>query len=75
MVSSGEGVAGCRFAVLCMLKHEDGVVNLEGGTKLDTHNLDYVALRQQQEGLSIDLLPKKHRIQLNYNSSMDSQSD
>ena len=50
------GVASCRLVVLSVLEHQDGVVYLEGRTEFHAHDLDDVALGQQQEGFPVNLL-------------------
>lgn len=50
------GFVGCRLVVLSVLEHQDRVVDLEGGAEFYTHDLDDVALGQQQQGLPVNLL-------------------
>lgn len=41
------------------LKHEDGVVDLEGRTQLDAQDLHDVGLCEKQESLSVNLLQRQ----------------
>lgn len=51
------GSAGGLFSVVfCRLEHENGVVDLQGRAQLDTEYFNYVALVQEQEGLTVYLL-------------------
>ena len=52
-MGSAEGLFSIVF---CRLEHENGVVDLQGRTQLDTEYFNYVALVQEQEGLTIYLL-------------------
>lgn len=51
-----DGTVASLESLVCALEHEDGVGDLEGGTKLDAHDLHYVGLIQQQEGLAVNHL-------------------
>lgn len=42
-----------------MSEHQDGVVDLEGGAELHAHYLNDISLRQQEEGLAVDLLVRE----------------
>lgn len=44
---------------VCVLQHEDGVVDLQGRSQLDWQDLDDVRLGEQQEGLAVYLLKGK----------------
>lgn len=52
----GSAQKGIFSDVFCRLEHENGVVNLQGRTQLDTEYFNYVTLVQEQEGLTIYLL-------------------
>lgn len=49
-------VGSLQLFFIGALKHEDGVVDLQGGAQLDGQDLDDVRLGEQQKGLAIDLL-------------------
>lgn len=52
----GDGTEASLESLVCALEHEDGVGDLEGGAQLDAHDLHYVGLSQQQEGLAVNHL-------------------
>lgn len=45
-------------ALVCALKHKDGVGDLQSGAQFDAHDLHNVGLSQQQEGLTVDHLER-----------------
>lgn len=53
---------GSLESLVCALEHEDGVGDFEGGSKLDAHDLHNVGLCQQQEGLPVNHLQIRNRI-------------
>lgn len=58
-------------SLVCALEHEDGVGDLEGGAQLDAHDLHYVGLSQQQEGLAVNhLLTHTQTAKFQYSSNI-----
>lgn len=51
-----DGTEASLESLVCALEHEDGIGDLEGGAQLDAHDLHYVGLSQQQEGLAVNHL-------------------
>lgn len=47
---------GLFSVVFCRLEHENGIVDLQGRTQLDTEYFNDIALVEEQESLTIDLL-------------------
>lgn len=52
-MGSAEGLVS---VLLCRLEHENGVVDLQRRTQLDAEDFNDVALVEEQESLTIDLL-------------------
>lgn len=50
---------GSFESLVCALEHENGVRDLEGGSKFDAHDLHNVGLRQQEKGLPVNHLRKR----------------
>lgn len=53
------GGGGSLEYLVCALEHENGIGDLEGGAKLDAHDLHNVGLGQQQEGLPVNHLGRR----------------
>lgn len=58
--------------LVCVLQHEDGVVDLQRRAQLDRQDLDDVGLGEQQEGLAVYLLKRENRFVQSVKETFDS---